>query len=193
MAQLRCTDGRLLEVRPVPVLDREGTPYEVTLQLLLDGHPFGDVGERCGWFVADLARRLEDDVPAGTLERGVRAWAREHGQDADAAWAGLVPHVGRDCELFAFRSRDPDDAEGTGELRGTLRRTRAWGGRGWQESVDVVVEAWGEDGTGVRGVLAVPSLHDLLRGLLQECAEVGACYGPLTSGGGAAAGPGQRG
>jgi len=99
MAQVRCSDGSVLAVAPVPVLDRDGAAYELTPDLLLDG------------------------------------------------------------ELFAFRSRDTDDLSTVGELRAWLRSERRFepgvsGARGcWQLDRQVVLDAWGRVGTGVRAVL----------------------------------------
>lgn len=190
MAELRCVDGTVLTVLPVPCLDRGGVPYEVTLQLVHDGAPLGEVGERCGFFLATAAARLRDvraadpeAFPAGAVEAGVRTWASNAELDPDAAWRGLARHLPRDCELFAFRSRDPDDLSVAGELRVVLRDERRWvppeadSGRGrWRLRTRAVVEAWGADGTGTRAVLDSGGLQAFLDQLLADCAAIGASY-----------------
>lgn len=182
MARVDCTDGSRLTLLPVPVLDRDGVPYEVTLRLLRDDEPFGEVGERCGWFVAAAAERVRasDGPPASTLESGLRAWARDADLDADAAWEQLQRYVPRDRELLALRSRDPDDLAASGELRVWLRRELTWVGgepRGrWQRQDRAVLDAWGDGGTGLRAVLDRAALLGLLDALLADCAAVGVTY-----------------
>ncbi len=91
---MRCVDGRELAVLAVPVPDRAGVPYEATLRLLLDGAPWGEVGQRCLGLLAgvrervgpgagelfDLRSRDPDDVPSGGELR-----ARV---DVDRTWTG---------------------------------------------------------------------------------------------------------
>lgn len=166
MAQVRCVDGSVLTVRAVPVLDRDGAQYELTLELLRDGDPFGAVGERCGWFLAEAAARLRSGFAASTVEAGVRAWARDREQDPDEAWAALRPYLPRDRELLAFRSRDPDDLATVGELRVTLEEQRRWVAGRWETTRCAVLQAWGSDGTGVRAVLSPPELLALLDALV---------------------------
>lgn len=144
MAQLTCADGAVLTVLPVPVLDRDGQTYEHTLAMLLDGEPFGDVGERCGWFLTQ--------VLAGLAEKGEQAWT-----------AGT-----RDAELFCFRSRDPDDLPTEGELRVSLRVEREWTGAGWSVLPLAVVDAFGEGSRGVRVLLDAEQLLAFVEGLVQE-------------------------
>ena len=189
MAELRCVDGSVLGVHPQPVLDRDGMPYEVTLRLTRDGAEHGAVGERCGWFLATTASRLrearaehgEDAFPPSSLESGVRAWALAEEADGDERWAAAQRYLPRDRELFAFRSRDPDDLATAGELRAVLHEQRVWrpGARGGSWSVDrrVVVEAWGASGIGVRAVLTSTQLLAFLDDLLGDFAAVGASYG----------------
>lgn len=185
MAHLLCVDGSVLTVLPVPCLGRDGEPYEVTLQLLRDGQEVGAVGERCGFFLAQTAARLRQAQggPASALELGLRAWAHDRGEDADATWAGLTSYLPRDRELLSFRSRDPDDVAGTGELRVVLRDEQTWvrgtddlRGR-WQVRRLAVVEAWDSSGRGVRAVLDSGELLALLEQLLEECAAVGVPFG----------------
>ena len=182
MAELQCVDGSVLSVLPVPCVGRDGVPYEVTLRLERDGEEVGAVGERCGFFVAQTAARLRatDDLPASGLEVGLRAWADDHGTDADAAWAGFARYLPRDRELLAFRSRDPDDVSAAGELRVVQREERAWGledGRGrWRLRRLAVVEAWDAGGRGVRSVLDRDGLLAFLDQLLADCAAVGVPY-----------------
>src|SRR4051812_5645482 len=75
VAELRCVDGSRLEVIMVPARDRGGTPYEVTLELRRDGRSFGAVGERCGYFLATLARRVTAARADGSPEAG--SWPDE--------------------------------------------------------------------------------------------------------------------
>ena len=95
MAQVRCVDGSVLEVRPVPVRARDDVAYEVTLQLLRDGVDFGQVGERCGWFLTAAAARLRaartagGGPPTSALESGVRRWAARTGVDPDRTWDSM--------------------------------------------------------------------------------------------------------
>jgi hypothetical protein len=185
MAEVTCGDGCVLTVLPVPVLARDGVPYEITLRLLRDGQPFGDVGERCGYFLATTAARLRQahaggDVaafPRSSLEVGVQAWAQDRGEDSDAAWAVAERYLPRDRELFAHLSRDPDDLASAGELRVTLRTERRWvSGARWEVRCLAVLEAWGAAGTGVRCVLTSVQLLAFLDELVGEFAEVGAVY-----------------
>ena len=191
MATLTCADGRVLGVVPVPVTDRHGVPYEVTLRMTLDGAPFGDVGERCGYFLAALAVRVAAARAEGsprpapgrrrtasrrrTCEGGLRSWARDAGEDPDEAWAAFAHYVPREHELFAFRHRDPDDLLSTGELRAGVRTERVYqpvrgaavselGGPPpgrWRLTRRAVVEAWGSGGQGVRAVLDSGGLERL--------------------------------
>lgn len=188
MAEVTCVDGCVLAVLPVPVLDRDGASYELTLRLLRDGLPFGDVGERCGWFIATTAARLrearaagvQDAFPASSLEAGLRAWAADEQLPADVAWDRFERYLPRDRELFAFLSRDPDDLSSAGELRATLRTERTWrrdGERGrWQLRCLAVLEAWGAGGVGVRAVLSSAELLALLERLVQDFADIGTSY-----------------
>ncbi|MBC7374214.1 MAG: hypothetical protein H7323_09510 [Frankiales bacterium] len=175
MAELTCGDGSVLVVRPVAVLDRDGAAYEVTLELLLDGAVFGQVGERCGFFLATALRRLAG--PVSTLESGVRGWAAAAGHDPDATWTEAERYLPRDRELLALLARDPDDVTSAGELRIRLRSDRRWvcgdpRGR-WELQQTAVVEAWGDGGRGVRAVLDHAGLGAVLTTLLAECAAVG--------------------
>jgi hypothetical protein len=60
MGVLRCVDGSVLTVVPVPCRDRTGKPYEITLELSRDDQPFARVGERCGFQLSRLAPRVAD-------------------------------------------------------------------------------------------------------------------------------------
>lgn len=200
MAEVRCVDGSVLTVLPEPCLGRDGVPYEVTLRLQRDGAPLGEVGERCGFFLAITAARLRearqgdpDAFPASGLEAGVRAWATDRGLQAEHVWPELARYLPRDRELFAFRSRDPDDVATAGELRVCLREERSWvppaddGNRGrWDVRVRAVVEAWGGRDGGVRAVLDSHGLLGFLEALLADCAAIGVPYD------GEAAGDGLR-
>ena len=182
MAELQCVDGSVLSVLPVPCVDRDGVPYEVTLRLERDGQEVGAVGERCGFFVAQTAARLRagDGFPASGLEVGLRAWAQDHDADPDEAWDGFARYLPRDREVLCFRSRDPDDVSAAGELRVVLRDERTWvavEGRGrWQLRRVAVVEAWDAGGRGVRSVLDRDGLLAFLEQLLADCAGLGVPY-----------------
>ncbi|MCU1589448.1 MAG: hypothetical protein JWP11_704 [Frankiales bacterium] len=183
MAEVRCVDGSVLGVRPVPVVDRDGVPYEVTLQLLRDGEPYGDVGERCGFFLAATARRLRAvrahdpaGFPSSSVEAGVRSYAVDETAEPGAVWAALARYLPRDRELFCFRARDPDDLGTVGEIRVGLEEERTWvpgpPGR-WRIDCRAVLEAWGAAGTGVRAVLSSAELQVFLETLVHECGDVG--------------------
>jgi hypothetical protein len=184
VGELRCVDGSRLEVIPVPSCDRGGIPYEVTLRLQRDGETFGSVGERCGYFLATLARRLAAARLQGSPQ--ARAWsdaddrfpdpplqAALHGHDA----GDLLP---REPELFAFRHRERADVATAGELRCTLRTSSTWlrGSRGgeWRLVRRAVVEAWGADGRGVRAVLTSAELARFLTAVVSEAGRAGADY-----------------
>ncbi|XRQ11755.1 hypothetical protein ACN3XK_12970 [Actinomadura welshii] len=153
---LRCVDGSDLAVVPVASLDRGGNPFEITLELWRDGDSFGAVGERCGYFLADLAARVAaaradgspqaarwsdpDDRFPEPCPGGCEASAA--GSEApgnvapgnDACGGGAYRGDGyhgvraREPELFAFRYRDRGDVVSTGELRCTLRTSSLWVG-----------------------------------------------------------------
>ena len=182
MTTVRCLDGTVLDVRPVPVLGRDGVPYEVSLSLLRDGEPFGEVGERCGYFLAATAARLRaaraagQPFPASSLEAGVRAHAEDRGTDADGSWRDVLPYLPRDRELFSFHSRDPDDLAAIGELRARLVEERVWSYDAWVLGSAVVLEAWGAGGVGVRALLSSDQLLAFLEDLVQDFAAVGASY-----------------
>lgn len=184
MAVLACVDGSVLGVLPVPVLDRHGVPYEVTLRMTRDGLAFGEVGERCGYFLASTAARLRaaqeagDDFPVSSLEGGLRAWAHDVGEEPDATWEQVQRYLPRDRELFCFRSRDPDDLALAGELRATLHVERQWTETGWTLRCLAVMEAWGDAGQGVRALCDSPQLLAFLESLVQDFAQVGAAYEP---------------
>lgn len=204
MADLRCGDGTVLGVHPVAVVDRGGATYEITLRLTRDGQPYGAVGERCGYFLAATARRLavartdgseqarrwpdpDDRFPAAAVEAGLRAWAADEGRDPERIWEGARRYLPREWELFAFRRRDPDDLATAGELRCLIRTTKGWvgepGGPGhWALARRAVVDAWGDDGTGLRAVLTAGELAAFLDTLLAEAAAVGASYGGADDG-----------
>ncbi|MCW2666590.1 MAG: hypothetical protein JWN57_1552 [Frankiales bacterium] len=182
MAELRCGDGRRVGVLPVPVLDRDGVAYEVTLSLALDDVPFGAVGERCGYFVAAAAARLRaarqagDAFPASSLEAGLRAWAEDDDADPDAVWRVLQRYVPRDRELFCFRARDPDDIAAAGQIRACVEQVHRWQHGRWSRRSQAVVDVWGDRGHGVRAVLDSDELLAFLESLVRDCAAVGVRY-----------------
>lgn len=210
MADVTCVDGSVLTVLPEAVLDRDDVPYEMALRLVLDGQPFGVVGERCGFFLATLAVRLarstaesgpiaddgmsvvwvdpDDRFPPSSMEAGVRAWAADAGVSPDETWQALTRYLPRERSLFSFRRRDPDDPARLGELRCSLRTSKAWvsGGTGglgrWVIRERAVLDAWGESGRGVRAVLTAPELLAFLRMLLAQADAIGITYadtGPI--------------
>lgn len=163
MTSLTCLDGRRLDLVAVAVLDRNDEPYESQLHLHLDGEPYGVVGERCrGVLAAAVARGL-----VSTQQEALRRAGLAHPD---------VPHLSRDRELFALRGRDPDDLPGAGALRALLEVRRTYA-RGWQQREVVLLEAWGEDGTGVRAELEAPAYLDLLAATLSECEQAGPVRG----------------
>ena len=181
MAEVRCVDGCVLSVLPVPVLDRGGRPYEATLRLLQDGAALGEVGERCAGRLVEAVARLREARSAGDdfPESGVTTALRE--LDASGAASAAVRRVlPRDGELLALRGRDPDDVASDGELRIWVREDVSWrpgrdGARGgWSARCRAVLDAWGDGGTGVRALLDSAELLALLERLVQECADVGA-------------------
>jgi hypothetical protein len=163
-----------LAVVPVASLDTGGTPYEVTLELRRDGDSFGAVGERCGYFLAELAERV----------RAARAEDSPQWPDPDDRFPEPVGNS-RDPELFSFRYRDRADVASTGELRCALRTSSIWlGGQGsnkgrWRVARRAVIEAWGAGGRGVRAMLTSGELVGFLDGLLAEAERAGASYADL--------------
>lgn len=188
MGQLRCVDGSRLEVLPVPARDRGGTPFEVTLEVRHDGRSFGAVGERCGYFLALLATRL--DAARDEASPQARQWPDAADRFPDPpvtvppAVDGADP-AGREPELFAFRHRERADMTGAGELRCTLRTSCVWRSgadprRGeWRRARRAVVEAWDAGGHGVRAVVTSGELAGFVSGLVREASQVGADYGDV--------------
>ena len=187
---LRCLDGSSLVIVPVPSRDRRGTPYEITLELVRDGGPFGAVGERCGHALAALSRLLtaarsddspqanawpdsDDRFPDPPLDRALRATGCGH---------DLGAYLPREREFFAFRCRDRGDLASTGELRCTLRTSCCWAGGQWRIARRAVLDAWGASGRGVRVVLTSGELSGFLAELLQEAERLGAGYRDLIDG-----------
>ncbi|WUH97490.1 hypothetical protein OHR68_28720 [Spirillospora sp. NBC_00431] len=169
---LRCLDGSDLAVVPVASLDRGGTPFEVTLELWRDGDAFGAVGERCGYFLADLAVRVAEARADGSPQAA--RWPDPDDRFPEpSGGAGAV----REPELFSFRYRDRGDVVSTGELRCALRTSSMWVGRQrsaagrWRIARRAVIEAWGASGRGVRAVLTSADLARFLAGILADAAE----------------------
>ncbi|HEU5026764.1 MAG TPA: hypothetical protein VFV01_17735 [Spirillospora sp.] len=182
MRTLRCLDGSVLDVVPVASLDRGGTPFEITLELRRDGDRFGAVGERCGYFLADLARRVDAARADGSPQAA--RWPDPDDRFPDPP-AGGGP---REPELFAFRYRDRGDVISTGELRCALRTSSMWVGRQqsaagrWRVARRAVIEAWGASGRGVRAVLTSAELARFLAAVLADVDRAGAAGMQGTSG-----------
>lgn len=174
MAELVCVDGSVLSLLPVPTLDRCGVPYESTLRLLRDGVPFGDVGQCSGWLLARTAQLLRAEQR--TADRfPLPDWsaALASGDGERAVVRALLPP---DRELLCLRAREPDDGEGTGELRLWVREDRSWhagrdGAPGrWSLRTSAVLDVWGAAGTGLRCLLDGDALLALLDALIDESA-----------------------
>lgn len=157
-------DGSYLTISPVLCRDSTGVPYEVTLELHRDGVPYGTVGERCGWFLARLARGVEE----ARADDGPQAEAWPDPEDR---------FPGDEGELFAFRYRARTDVVGGGELRCRLRTIPSWipsegcGGAApgeWRLTRRAFLEAWGSGGVGLRAELTSAQLAALVRGLVGE-------------------------
>lgn len=189
MRALRCLDGSVLDVVPVASLDRGGTPFEVTLELRRDGDRFGAVGERCGYFLADLARRVDAARADGSPQAA--RWPDPDDRFPDPPAAGAA----REPELFAFRYRDRGDVISTGELRCAVRTSSMWVGRQqsaagrWRVARRAVIEAWGASGRGIRAVLTSAELARFLNALLAEVDHAGMVGTSGVSGGPAAPRP----
>ncbi|GAB3666313.1 hypothetical protein GCM10027589_31390 [Actinocorallia lasiicapitis] len=97
-----------------------------------------------------------DGRPFGVVGRGCGYFLEEA--------AGRVG--GCEGELFAFapceRGRE------TAELRCSVRTSPRWDGGAWEIARRAVIEAWGEDGAGVRVVLTEHELADFLGEVLAE-------------------------
>lgn len=180
VVEVTCVDGSVLAVLAVPVLDRDRVPYEVTLRLLRNDEIFGQVGERCGYFLTKTVARLRAAYTAGSafpgssLEVGVRAWAEDSGADADHAWRELQRYLPRDRELFSFRARDPDDPSTVGELRVTFREERQWTTAGWSHRCLALLDVWGASGQALRSVMDPEQLLSFLEALVADVTQVGA-------------------
>ncbi|MFC4058385.1 hypothetical protein ACFOWE_08770 [Planomonospora corallina] len=193
MGQLRCVDGSCLVVTPVACLDSVGEPYEVTLELRRDGVPYGTVGERCGWFLARLARGVaqaradrtgrwpdpDDRFPEPPGRSGPGDGRGEGRRDGCAD---------EDGELFAFRYRSRRGVLDGGELRCRLRTIPVWapgergGAGGWRLTRRALLEAWGSGGVGLRAVLTSAELAGFVQELVEEAEE---CLRPRVPGGAA--------
>ena len=180
MAEVVCVDGSVLTLLPVAVVDRSGAAYEMTLRLLRDGAPFGEVGECSGWRLSRTAaqlRELQERHGPDAFPPDAYAAVLDEGLVADGDRVVLRRLLPRDRELLCLRARDPDDGDPSGELRLWVREDRTWhdgrdGARGrWSVRARAVVDAWGSAGTGVRAVLDGPALLRLLDGLLGEAAR----------------------
>ena len=194
MAEVVCVDGSVLALLPVAKLDRSGAAYEVTLRLLRDGEPFGEVGECSGWRLSRTAEQLRavqaadgpDAFPPAAYDA-----VRDHGLVEDGHRTLLRRLLPRDRELLCLRARDPDDGDPSGELRLWVREDRSWhagrdGAPGrWSLQTRAVLDAWGSQGTGLRALLDGPALLRLLDRLVEETG-LGREDGRLQAGAGAA-------
>jgi hypothetical protein len=192
---LRCVDGSVLAVIPVPSHDRGGRPFEITLELVRDGESFGSVGERCGFHLARLAR-LVSAARADDSPQAVR-WPDPDDRFPDPpldqaaqALPALAAQLPREPELFSFRYRDRGDLASTGELRCSLRTSSFWVGDqatsaagiygGWRIARRAIVEAWGAGGRGIRAVVTSTDLQHFLFEVLEEAEHAGASYRDMT-------------
>ncbi|GAB1821255.1 hypothetical protein [Herbidospora sp. RD11066] len=165
--------------------DSAGVPYEVTLELFRDGVALGSVGERCGWFLARLARSVAE------ARQTQLAW-----DDPDDRFPG----DGDEGELFGFRYRSRTEIVGGGELRCRLRLIPIWmpdkGVKGkWLLIRRAYVEAWGASGVGLRAMVTSGELLMFLSSVVTEAeVRLGTQYGmernsSLISGAGTASRP----
>ncbi|MGI8330654.1 hypothetical protein ACRYCC_11875 [Actinomadura scrupuli] len=178
----------------MPSYDRGGRPFEITLELVRDGEPFGSVGERCGFHLARLARsvaaaRADESPQAARWPDVDDRFPDPPLEQAAAALPAVAGRLPREPELFSFRYRDRGDLASTGELRCALRTSTFWAGGqtmtaaphgGWRIARRAVVEAWGAGGRGVRAVATSGQLHRFLTEVLDEAANSGASYRDLT-------------
>jgi hypothetical protein len=194
MAEVVCVDGSVLTVLPVPVVDRSGAAYEMTLRLVRDGAPFGDVGECSRWRLsrtAEQLRALQQEQGPDTFPPAAYDVLLDLGLVQDGDRVVLRRLLPRDRELLCLRARDPDDGDPSGELRLWVREDRTWhdgrdGARGrWSLQARAVLDAWGSEGIGVRALLDGPALLRLLDSLVSEAALLGD-DGRLPAGAGAA-------
>ncbi|WP_228636899.1 hypothetical protein [Microtetraspora sp. AC03309] len=154
----------------MPCRDRLGVPYEVTLELYRDGVPYGTVGERCGWFLARLARVIADARADGGPQAG--GWP-----DPEDRFPG-----GDEGEMFALRYRSRIDVVGGGELRCQVRTMPSWiparrrGGVAplgeWRLTRRAFLEAWGASGVGLRAELTSGRLAAFVEGLVGDAEEI---------------------
>ena len=125
MGQLRCVDGSVLAVAAVACRDRTGRPYEITLELARNRQPFGAVGQRCGYHLAELAAAVtaarKDPEQAAQWPDPDDRFPEPGGH---AVPARQQPPGER--EYFSLRSRDRSDLTGTGEFRCSLRVSAEW-------------------------------------------------------------------
>ena len=179
MAEVVCVDGSVLTLLPVPVVDRSGVAYEMTLRLLRDGAPFGEVGECSGWRLSRTAaqlRVLQEQSGPGAFPPAAHVAVLDAGLVADGDRLVLRRLLPRDRELLTLRARDPDDGDPSGELRLWVREDHTWragrdGAHGrWSLHARAVLDAWGSAGTGVRALLDGPAVLRLLDQLVGEAA-----------------------
>jgi hypothetical protein len=130
----------------------------VTLELIKDGRSFGEVGQRCGYLLGQVALGLAE------------ARTRPDWPDPDDRFP--EPE-----ELFAFRHRDRVDCHGVGELRCTVRTSSVWRPEGgWRVGRRAMVEAWGDEGLGVRAELTSAELAGFISGVLSEIRHATDCF-----------------
>ena len=180
MAEVVCVDGSVLALLPVARVDRSGAAYEVTLRLLRDGAPFGEVGECSGWRLsrtADQLRVLQSASGPDAFPPAAYDTVVDQGLVGDGDRAVLRRLLPRDRELLCLRARDPDDGDASGELRLWVREDRTWhdgrdGAAGrWSLHARAVLDAWGSTGTGLRALLDGPALLRLLDRLVEEAED----------------------
>jgi hypothetical protein len=200
VAEVTCVDGSVLTLVPVPVTDRTGTAYEVTLRLLRDGVPFGDVGECCGWRLARTADQLRDLQELGPGSGRTPSRRGPTTPSSTTAWSGTA--TGRSCGVCcpatgsccACARGTPTTATprascacGCARTAPGTRAAALSAGR-WSLRTRAVLDAWGSGGTGVRALFDGRSLLELLDRLLDE-APLARDQGRLQAGGLPAEGP----
>ena len=140
MGEILCVDDSVLSVVAVACRDRQGKPYEITLELARDRVPFAAVGERCGSRLSRLAARVsaarEDPGQAAVWadpdDRFPEPWRWHEHEDEPGQVPGqpcgdsLESYLPGDREYLSLRARERADLPGAVELRCCLRASAEW-------------------------------------------------------------------